>query len=1811
MDPSDGGAQSYIDALCSQIRNSLVKSTSGQSFLPNDKLHEIFSFTTIQRAVENLNCKIDDRISLSSTIHNEGKRVFAMLIYSRCPDQIVEFRKHRFLDSRLPLSEVDAERIVGKHVGYLLFDTFQWIFCPYEFSKTMCEHHHEIQKGVILPFISVEPVGNGAFGEVKKVNILASQQDFMDAKAIALKKLNSGGATEWLEREKSCLRLLNRLEHPNIIPFLGSYTYLEDNYLLFHYIDLDLWKFLSAQVRYGDFKWDCTFYSSLAGLASALSTTHNFHLTDVKHGIDLKATGYHHDLRPPNVLVGPDTFLLADFGLGKVKPENVHSNTGYKATCGDYIAPECTDVEENPNTVGRAIDVWAFGCLLIDVVTYMLKGPSGVEEFRAKRLMPARLPQWKDSVFYQPEGDLKQEVRQWIEDLIRDQPDSVMPRQLLEISTDSLQREPRNRPSMDTLHQRLSNLSIRKYFSTILDTFQETYKLEEQLHPQAQRHLEGLRYAQTRFKIWGNTLSQHNDIVSAYGLEQIEMSMDILKNILRMMERSQRDIRTDGSGNKPLVRSINSLWDLLPGSLRRSADFQWQQETKSTEIGHSQNAQDQSDAIREVELADGPSVVDNHLASQFELAARTFEKKLPKPDLWVQILEVTSVSDLYTITDSLQEEQRQNSGLRNLSKIQLYLKRLEGFANIISDVVSKSRNVLAVIWGPLALLLQWAKTLDYAFDCLLGAFAEVGKRLPDFMEIDQSSATKEILFLFFKDLIDIYLEILKPFNHPKWMHVFESFWPRYELHIQEIVCHVERHTRLMGNNVQIQAEEEFRNRALESFRDQRLATTRQEFNRIKTSFSPSRYDNKLYRLRDLRCQGPADWLFDNTTFSKWINGVEQEPRILWIKGIPGAGKTFLSSAVVSRFQQTTEAMTAFAFLTYEEAETTALSTIHSLIFQLAEKHEDLRTIICESTSEALRSDLSATGKLLSDLIHCAGPVYLVIDGIDEISEAERGRLIAEVGKIAEICVQARIILSSRPEADIVRGLGDAVTTITIQDHNEASIESYIRQRSQEIFSERQMPKSALKSILELLSPLASQAKGMFLYARLVMDMVSSMNDLSEMEEQFGVLPENLDDAQVSHYEQLYYRIIQRLGQQKDKKQAQRARRLLGWIASSPIPMSVEEATQALMVNPDKRDQVFNIMVLDVVKMLGPIVETVDTHIHFVHFTAKEYIVSPHLGTRVIDSTEATLSLALCCINYLCQSHHDSDVTPEEISKKVLTGQYGFHSFSSIMWFDLVCQYFQMLRSANPSIKLIQSIQRLFDTRKTDHLASTEQHHFRHGDPFKDSFAPLKAKQPLLYALLLQAFEFRQASFLFTGKTDQDPKKNHNDPLSISATSQRIRQSIDGALCNSALACLLSSKSEDHTTCEDILYYYGPRPFKCKFPLCKFWRHGFPTRGLRYEHEKSHDVLLQCDEPGCVYKEIGFLSERMRRLHSQTAHRNTPAYVPQRSFDGQELSVAEVETILSDLIKHDEIERVREVLGLFPNALDEGETRHKLQLLAASNASGNMLQLLENPINDGGLDAEERKEAHACIAASIRGRNASALEHFCSRFGIHLFSIDKMYSRKDGKLQRLWLTRQLASTEWREGVEIWCTWLQGFRQHDKTLNNMLKRLIDPSILSAAASHPAGDQQLLDMWRKLRIFPIVGPRCVNQALKNVAGSGLSILLATYLLDLGADVNDRRKYKITALHRAAQHASAKGAEMMRLLLLHGADPDLNQEAHTVPQREGSDVLMPGRRIQDEKGAKAIHQWLGMSWDELVEDTKQKQVGAGKQLIEELLKG
>jgi hypothetical protein len=132
----------------------------------------------------------------------------------------------------------------------------------------------------------------------------------------------------------------------------------------------------------------------------------------------------------------------------------------------------------------------------------------------------------------------------------------------------------------------------------------------------------------------------------------------------------------------------------------------------------------------------------------------------------------------------------------------------------------------------------------------------------------------------------------------------------------------------------------------------------------------------------------------------------------------------------------------------------------------------------------------------------------------------------------------------------------------------------------------------------------------------------------------------------------------------------------------------------------------------------------------------------------------------------------------------------------------------------------------------------------------------------------------------------------------------------------------------------------------------------------------------------------------------------------------------------------------------------------------------------------------------------------------------------------------------------------------------------------------SSFDQDEQILLRFWGQI-------PKSVwtttpwKHAIRNVAGMrNCSIELVKYLLGQGVPIDARHgESSPTAVHEAIRQNTRKSAELARFLLLNGADPEATMLSRHVE-----------KKIKDEEGAKVISKWLGISWDELVEQTKEK---------------
>lgn len=343
------------------------------------------------------------------------------------------------------------------------------------------------------------------------------------------------------------------------------------------------------------------------------------------------------------------------------------------------------------------------------------------------------------------------------------------------------------------------------------------------------------------------------------------------------------------------------------------------------------------------------------------------------------------------------------------------------------------------------------------------------------------------------------------------------------------------------------------------------------------------------------------------------------------------GKSHLSANFVSRMRRDQQNI-LFVFLSFQHRESTnRVAVLHSLIFQLLYQHHHLRPALQKAFDcdfRDLQSFADYNQQLLTDLLQCVGVTYIVLDGLDEVSEKERHVLLNGFLQMSNQCPELKVMVSSREEADISGLLRSRALLLRIDLRNSEDIELYFNNRAEEWLNALEINDATYSSLKNLLQGVPKKAKGiaiyclygglakpsgMFLYAKLVIENLKSQLDLSAIKREAANLPTGLDQASVlSETSSVsdanpcsYGRIIARIEGLQPGEQSY-ARTILAWVSCSRVPLRKQEIIQGLMIHEEDSALVTERRVLtDLRKICGPIIEFDGDFVLYVHFSARE------------------------------------------------------------------------------------------------------------------------------------------------------------------------------------------------------------------------------------------------------------------------------------------------------------------------------------------------------------------------------------------------------------------------------------------------------------------------------------------------------------------------------------------------------------------------------------------------------------------------------
>ncbi|KAK1545907.1 pfs domain-containing protein [Colletotrichum paranaense] len=361
-----------------------------------------------------------------------------------------------------------------------------------------------------------------------------------------------------------------------------------------------------------------------------------------------------------------------------------------------------------------------------------------------------------------------------------------------------------------------------------------------------------------------------------------------------------------------------------------------------------------------------------------------------------------------------------------------------------------------------------------------------------------------------------------------------------------------------------------------------------------------------------RQPGTGEWLLKASEFEHW----KGNPGTLWLSGMPGAGKTIMSSTIVtsllSEAQTSTSAVVYSYFDFSNESQQEAQSFLRTCIAQLAAKKPaafdillGLRNQFSEAQSQqpGLEELLEATVAAL----RCFHRVFVVVDALDECSE--RKRLLKVVEELQSLR-NLHLVLLSRPEREIEKALSSSAKELPLRgvqvDHD---IAAYIRQR---IHHSDEMQEWMAEDRAKVESQLIEMAGGMFRWVHCQLDALEQCIDSNQVDETLASLPSDLPST--------YERILVNM----DAKSAARVRDVLVALAFARRPLQVGEVMDVISISlqdyPRAKKSGNKVYLNQLLSSCSSMVaistsgggERKKQEMRLAHASVKDYLISEHL-----------------------------------------------------------------------------------------------------------------------------------------------------------------------------------------------------------------------------------------------------------------------------------------------------------------------------------------------------------------------------------------------------------------------------------------------------------------------------------------------------------------------------------------------------------------------------------------------------------------------
>ncbi|GKZ25938.1 hypothetical protein AbraIFM66951_002452 [Aspergillus brasiliensis] len=404
------------------------------------------------------------------------------------------------------------------------------------------------------------------------------------------------------------------------------------------------------------------------------------------------------------------------------------------------------------------------------------------------------------------------------------------------------------------------------------------------------------------------------------------------------------------------------------------------------------------------------------------------------------ILEGKSVTQLFTELEQLEREVAHESafdrGVKWLRSLQVPLERFKlllDLATPLANIEPTATTVVGLIKSVTAIAISLA-TADLDFARQIADMLEKLSYIDDCDTLGQKADRKDI----HKALVMVYQKLLEFYKV-----AYEMLSRRGTKLIIKMVLETDR----LPNIVQefLSYSDTLRNliqkATWEIVEDIKAMLYDHEISNWLGSGQMSHQSQYHAYLQDLRADAACEQLLENPSFINWY--AASDSKQLVILGDMGSGKTVAISYLVDMMRERIRRRLPEPKICYyycrDDKTGRATHIASALILSLLEQLPGLKRPFYEWYKEAQASgtfdpatSLKMLGEFMERLLKATDrPVFFVIDGLDECDRTSRGGFLHLLEMLSEKVPSLRILLSSRPEQEILEQLGEiAVIELT-------------------------------------------------------------------------------------------------------------------------------------------------------------------------------------------------------------------------------------------------------------------------------------------------------------------------------------------------------------------------------------------------------------------------------------------------------------------------------------------------------------------------------------------------------------------------------------------------------------------------------------------------------------------------------------------------------------------------------------------------------------------------------------------------------------